>query len=229
MRSHRKGCSEIDAMQSHGERESVPKKVDHDARRRAIAEALLRLAAAEGLEAVSLRQVAAAAGVSMGAVQHYFATKDEMLAFAQEHQARRREQRITARLTAGGRVPTVRELVLVSALEVLPTDEQSRIDYLSGVAFFIRALREPAMAGRLAAGGQQLGSFFVAQLDRAQRAGDLAEGVDVRQEAQLLWSVVDGQSVAIVLGERTAEEAVATVEYYVGRLFLPVPARATVG
>jgi AcrR family transcriptional regulator len=34
------------------------------------------------MEAVSLRQVAAEAGVSMGMVQHYFADKEEMVLFA---------------------------------------------------------------------------------------------------------------------------------------------------
>lgn len=206
----------------------VPKKVDQDARRRDIADALLRVAAAEGLESVSLRHVAAEAGISMGAVQHYFRSKDEMLAFALERQSQRREERIIARLTAHGRAPTVRELVRTSALEVLPTDEPSRADYLAGVAFFIRALREPRLAALLTEGGERLYAFFAEQLGHAQRAGELADGVDAYQEAVLLWSVVEAQSSAITLGERTAEEATATVEYHVGRLFLPVPARATV-
>ena len=60
----------------------MPKQVDHQARRQEIADAVLRLAASQGLDAVTLRHVAAEAGVSMGRVQHYFATKDEMLLFA---------------------------------------------------------------------------------------------------------------------------------------------------
>ena len=58
----------------------MPKKVDHQERRTLIADALMRVAADQGLEAVSLRHVAAAAGVSSGMVQHYFRTKDEMMA-----------------------------------------------------------------------------------------------------------------------------------------------------
>ena len=37
------------------------------------------------MEAASLRAVAAEAGVSMGAVQHYFTTTDEMLLFALDY------------------------------------------------------------------------------------------------------------------------------------------------
>jgi AcrR family transcriptional regulator len=200
---------------------SVPKKVDHDARRREIADALLRVATSEGLESVSLRQVAAAAGVSMGLVQHYFRTKDEMLMFALVHQAQRREQRVVARLTAIGRAPTVREIVRTSMLEVLPTDEARRAEYLAGIAFFIRALRDPGMAATVAEGFSSLHAFFADQLSLAQEAGELAEGVDARQEAVLLWSFFDSQASSIILGVRTPDEALATIDYYLDRLFVP--------
>jgi AcrR family transcriptional regulator len=197
----------------------VPKKVDVDARKREIADALLRLAATEGLESVSLRHVATEAGVSMGAVQHYFRTKDEMLRFALEHQAKRREQRIVAKLSAAGRPPTVREIIRTSMIEVLPTDEQSRDEWLVGIAFFIRAMRDPAMAAMIAEGAPQVVAFFAEQLGLAGNEGLLAAGVDPYQEAVVLWSMVDAQATGIVLGERSPEDAVATVDYYLDRLF----------
>lgn len=197
----------------------MPKKVDHDARRREIADALLRLAATEGLESVSLRHVAAAAGVSMGLVQHYFGAKDEMLAFAMQHQAQLREQRIVARLSATGRPPTPREIVRTSLVEVLPTDDVRRCEYLAGMEFSTWAQRDPRMAATLAEGGQQLHAFFADQLRIAQEAGELADGVDVWQEAVLLWSVLNAQAISIVLGQRSADEAVVTIDYYLDRLF----------
>jgi AcrR family transcriptional regulator len=198
----------------------VPKKVDADARRREIADALLRLAATEGLESVSLRHVAAEAGVSMGAVQHYFRTKDEMLRFALEHQARRREQRIVEKLTAAGRPPTVREIIRTSLLEVLPTDEQSRSERLTDIAFFIRAMREPALAAVMAEGAPKLIAFFTEQLGLAATHGQLAPGADPHQEAVVLWSMVDSLATAIVLGEYISDHAVTTVDYYLDRLFV---------
>ena len=57
----------------------MPRRVDHQLRRKQLADAVMRLAATEGLEEVSLRHVAAEAGVSTGMVQHYFRTKDEMM------------------------------------------------------------------------------------------------------------------------------------------------------
>ena len=198
----------------------MPKKVDHDARRREIADALLRLAATEGLESVSLRHVAAEAGVSMGAVQHYFRSKDEMLEFALEHQSRRREERIAAKLRARGE-PSPREILRTILVEVLPTDDRSRSEWLVGIAYFIRALREPRLAAVMAEGVPQLLDFFTGLLDKARAAGGLRAGADTTHEAAVLWALLDSQSTAIVLGQRTPAEAEATIDYYLDALFGP--------
>ena len=57
----------------------TPAPVDHDERRARLTEVLLDVVAEGGLEAATIRTVAAAAGVSIGTVQHYFKTKDDML------------------------------------------------------------------------------------------------------------------------------------------------------
>ncbi|GHJ52986.1 hypothetical protein Nm8I071_22930 [Nonomuraea sp. TT08I-71] len=60
----------------------MPRNVDRQDRRTLIADTLMRVAAEQGLQAVSLRHVAAAAGVPAGIAQHYFRAKDEMMSFA---------------------------------------------------------------------------------------------------------------------------------------------------
>jgi AcrR family transcriptional regulator len=55
----------------------VPRRVDHAQRRRQIGEALLRIAHTRGLQAASMREVAAEAGVSLRLVQYYFHTKED--------------------------------------------------------------------------------------------------------------------------------------------------------
>jgi beta-phosphoglucomutase-like phosphatase (HAD superfamily) len=142
-----------------------------------------------------------------------------MLEFALAHMEQRREARIVAKLAAAGRPPTVREIARTSLVEVLPTDEASRADYLAGVAFFIRALREPRMAAIVAAGGPQLHAYFADQLGQAQRVGQLVDDVDPWRESVLLWSLVEAQSTAIVVGERTPEDAVALIDYQLTRIF----------
>ena len=60
----------------------TPAPVDHDERRARLTEVLLEVVAESGLEGASIRTIAARAGVSIGTVQHYFKTKDEMLQHA---------------------------------------------------------------------------------------------------------------------------------------------------
>lgn len=107
-----------------------------------------------------------------------------------------------------------------SILEVLPTNEQSRTEWLVGLAFFIRAMREPAMAAVAAEGVPKVVAFFAEQLGAARDDGLLVDGADPFQEASLLWAVTDSLATAIVLGQRTADDAVATVDYHLGRLFV---------
>ncbi|GAA3213481.1 hypothetical protein GCM10020256_13660 [Streptomyces thermocoprophilus] len=86
----------------------MPRQVDYEGRRRRIADAVCALIAHSGMEAVSLRDVATQAGVSMGAVQRCFRTKEDMLLFALEHIAQhvsdRANQRIAATSTPPSRV-----------------------------------------------------------------------------------------------------------------------------
>ena len=57
----------------------MPKIVDHDERRRGIAEAVLRLVAREGVRGATLRSVAEEAGWSTGMLNHYCGDKQSLL------------------------------------------------------------------------------------------------------------------------------------------------------
>ncbi|MGB3635817.1 MAG: TetR family transcriptional regulator, partial [Rubrobacteraceae bacterium] len=60
----------------------MPKIVDHEERRRELAEAVWRVILRDGVEGVSVRNVAAEAGWSTGALRHYVGTKEDLLASA---------------------------------------------------------------------------------------------------------------------------------------------------
>ena len=78
----------------------MPKQVDYESRRRRIAEAVCLLADERGPEGVSMRDVAARAQVSLGAVQRCFRSKAEMLLFAVDHVGDRITERVRTRLAA---------------------------------------------------------------------------------------------------------------------------------
>lgn len=186
----------------------MPKVVDHEQRRRQLAEAVRRIAADRGLEAVSLGEVAAEAGVSKGLVQHYFAGKDEMLRYA----ATTLRDDVDASLPAGD--PTLRETVLA----LLPVDEDARAEALVANAFLQRALRDADIAARFRAGHGELLGLLVALVEQAQAAGELAEDLAADDEAELLVALVGGLGDAILLGYRTPDDAVRLVDLQLSRL-----------
>ncbi|OXM44308.1 TetR/AcrR family transcriptional regulator [Amycolatopsis alba] len=202
----------------------VPKQVDHAARRAEIAEALRRLTATRGLEGVSLRHVAAEAGMSMGLVQHYFKTKDEMLLFAIERRSQMYEERLKARLDAGEVPSTPKAILRAIIAEILPLDERRRGDWLMGVAFFIRSISDSSFGTALTEGVPQLFELFAVLIRQGQDAGEVDKSADAMHESTILWALADSQGTNIVMKHRTPDEAMSTVDYYLDRLFGSAPA-----
>src|SRR5687768_5696427 len=106
----------------------MPRKVDHVERRRQIIEALWRVTAAKGLPAVSFREVAAEAGVSVRRVQYYFGTKAQLLFASIELLGQRVIARGMAGMAAAGPNRSSRALMRAAMLGALPLDEESRTD-----------------------------------------------------------------------------------------------------
>ncbi|HZM79144.1 MAG TPA: TetR family transcriptional regulator C-terminal domain-containing protein [Candidatus Limnocylindrales bacterium] len=202
----------------------MPRKVDHDERRRHIVEALLRIAGNRGLDAVSLREVAQEAGVSMGAVQHYFSTKEEMLGFALGHWLtlsvhEHFTARVRRRLGEGDPRPRPRsrEVLLALAAEYLPHDAASRFDARVALAFLSRAAYDPALARALTPAFESFTATLRAVLATARPNGDPAV------EARRLAALLDGLRMPVLVGALPYKEALAVVEDHLDRL-LPPPA-----
>lgn len=107
-----------------------------------IIDALLWIVAERGMEQVSVREVATAAGVSIGTVQHYFRTKDAMLAAAYDEVV----NRIRSRLDAVKLGTDVRKNLSAVLTELLPLDERRRVECRVHLAFAARAATRPDMA-----------------------------------------------------------------------------------
>lgn len=188
----------------------MPKRVDHEQRRRLIADAVRGIAADRGLEAVSIGEVAAEAGISKGLVQHYFPSKDAMLRFATG----------TLRDQVDNRVPIAGGLTGLRAALVglLPLDDASRTDALVANAFVVRALKDPEIADRFRTGHAQLRDAIAAMITTAQADGHLHAKLAPLQEADLLLAVVSGLGDAVLLGHRTPAEATSLVDHQLSRL-----------
>jgi AcrR family transcriptional regulator len=108
----------------------------------ALTDALLHIVAERGLDQVSVREVAAGAKVSIGTVQHYFPTKDRMLAAAYQEVVRRIRSRIQAvKLGAD-----IRQNLSAVLQELLPLDQRRVVESRIHLAFAARAATMPQLA-----------------------------------------------------------------------------------
>jgi AcrR family transcriptional regulator len=193
----------------------MPKVVDHNERRTLIAEALLRVAGEHGLEAVSLRHVAAEAGVTSGMVQHYFRTKDEMMAFALAVVRERSEARLTAAAAKLGPDPSPRQVLRTVVAEVLPVDEPRRADGRVALAFLAYTAVRPEAGAPLRADTAEMLAFVAGQI----RAGGPRAGVDPDRAAVGVLALMEGLGVHLLGGHYGAETALAALDAHLDTIF----------
>lgn len=198
----------------------MPKQVDHTARRRAIADALWRVVARDGFEDVSLRHVAAEAGVSMGLVQHYFRTKEQMLLFALDTMEELAGARFAAELASLPDAPPPRAVVRAFLIQLLPLDEARRTEGHSLYALLGGALRYDQIGERLRNGMAQLHEYVAAQIAAVGHAPD------PEVAAAALLALADGMAAHVLVGYLTPATAIAALDCQLDAAF-DTPAERT--
>ncbi len=202
----------------------MPKKVDHRTRRTAIAESVWRLTARGGIEAVTMRHVAADAGMSLGQVQHYFATKDELLSFAYDLVTEQVAARTGTRAASTGdrsedEEPDPRRTIRDALVELLPLDEQRTLEAHVAFAYLARAAVAPDLATRIRKTHAELQDLVVDQLRRGQRAGTVGVHLDPAREARTLLAVLDGLTAHVLIGHHTPADAEHALDTHLDDLF----------
>lgn len=195
----------------------MPKIVDHEERRHRLAEAVWTLTLRDGLEGVTLRKVAVEAGVSMGQVQHYYATREDLVRDAIERAVRALNARIEASIKATD--PASAETMLRECLRaMLARDPESLRLLRLSVAVVGRAISDPAMAGVLAPGSGELLDFTAGLIAAArQERGAPARGNGLI-DADICWNLATSLGVDVALGQRSPDEALRVLDYHLDNL-----------
>ncbi len=201
----------------------MPKRVDHEERRRQIAEALLRTAAARGLHATGMREVAAEAGVSLRLVQYYFGTKEELLLAAMQHLAAQFVGRVQARIKRIKETEdpvNPRDVIAAILTEGLPADDERRTFIVLYTAYFALSLTEPALASApLVRNSSAVIDVVAAQLRAAQAGGGTPAHLDPDLEALSLLAMSAGLGTSVLGGQSSPAQAQAVIDYHLHRLF----------
>ncbi|GAB3431394.1 TetR/AcrR family transcriptional regulator [Actinophytocola sediminis] len=197
----------------------MPKRVDHDQRRREIAEALFRIAAAHGLQAVTLRAVAAAAGISMNLVQYYFPTKEEMLRFGWQRVAELGGERAGRGIAPALRTGDERAVIRAYLLGVLPTDDRGRVLCAVQIAYFAVDVTRGGQSPDQEALAPHLVHALTEQLRQAQRRNRIPPHLDPRLEADSLATMAAGLLTGMLIKAYDTERATALIDYRLNHLF----------
>lgn len=167
----------------------MPRTVDPVQRRARVAAAARAVIARDGLDATSVRRVAAEAGSSTTIVTHYFADKRALMMAAIEDGYAAATSRMAARVEEGpGGLPTLRAVLL----EALPLDAERAAEARVWMAFWSMAVVHPDLRAVQGAGYRAWRELVVRVLDEAAGRGEVAAGLDPEAVGEQLMCLVDG-------------------------------------
>lgn len=189
----------------------MPRVVDTDQRRSELADAAARVIAREGLDAASLRTVAAEAGWTTGALVPYFATKRELLAFTLRASLDRRRARHAERVAMEPDA-ALRDLLI----SPLPTTPETTLHWIVTLAFAAQSSSDPELASIQR---DAYLHFRRSVIDLLVAGGRRLTGDDAAQEAERLIAVVNGVALQALFAPElwNPRRQVAAVEAALGK------------
>jgi AcrR family transcriptional regulator len=172
----------------------VPKIVDAEGRREEVLEATWRVMAREGLEGVSVREIAAEAGYSTGVIAHYFKNKDDVIRSALLRVWRREADRIALRTEGLRGMAALRATVG----EVLPSGEERRLEMAVWLCFWGRAVGDERLIAEQCGYYGAWRALLTQHLAEAQELGEARAELDPTAEAIRLAAIIDGVGIQAV-------------------------------
>lgn len=172
----------------------MPKIVNHDQRRKKIALAAIEVISSKGLESTKLTDIGRLAGVTTGAITHYFNDKDAVLMAALEVAYDTMFERMS-------RVTKKSEYGLFEVLsKALPTSPKSRQTMSVWLAFWSRSIPETKVAQQQIAFHDRWHNFVKEQLIHyfkmtnkpvLENIDDLSEGITAQINGLIIRGLVD--------------------------------------
>ncbi|WP_298176082.1 TetR/AcrR family transcriptional regulator [Saccharomonospora sp.] len=180
----------------------------HEQRRRDILEAVFTIVDTEGTDQVSIRRVADTAGVSLGRVQHYFPTKDDLLAEAFATINDQGADRVRGRLPKGNASDPERVLNVVLSELIPDTDSERRLVRIAQ-AFEVYAHTRPALKEHLTRGYDELAFLLMRLLHACVHPQDDADraSAEFHTEAYELLALATGLAGLVTTENLDARQA----------------------
>ena len=166
----------------------MPKIVDHDAQRVTFAEAAMRLIARHGIEGVTMRAVAAEAGLSYGSLFHYFESKDDLLMHAVRRLTSQQTNRVNEYESQYSGLKALEHLLCDDAI----VNDSSRRSWMVWLTFQYRVALDDAFAELHADLVRGWLDRIRGLLGEAQAAREVDQSIDIDTEAMAVWAYSSG-------------------------------------
>lgn len=173
-----------------------------------LVEVALRLFAERGFESTSVQDIVAAAGVTKGAMYHYFGSKDDLLAEIYARVLRLQLERLTSFVQQDG---PVAERVFAAAADVVVTT----IEHLDSTTVFFRSLHQLSadQAREVRRERRRYHDLFRGMLLEGQRSGAFRDDIHADLVVDFffgsvhhlpMWWRVEGRSSPVEVGHSFA-------------------------
>ncbi|MCJ8008521.1 TetR/AcrR family transcriptional regulator [Lederbergia wuyishanensis] len=171
----------------------MPKIVDHEERKKRIAEATWRVILNQGMEGATVRNIANEAGLSLGALRHYFSSQNDLFVYAMELVKERATIRINEIVLSD--LPP-KDKILNILLELLPINEETKAEMEVWFSF-VFYVRHKEDIFDVKNDGIFIGmNKLIDYLDQHQM---LRANVDKEMESERLYALIDGLALHALL------------------------------
>ena len=195
----------------------MPKVIDQVKRRAQLAQTAMEVIAANGLQGATLRNIADAAEVSVGILQHNFRTRDALLIAAFEVAVARGEQMV---IDFSG---TTKDAIKKFSIDTLPLDRQRQIEWRVMVAFRAEALSNRILAREQRSRWRKFRQLFKSAIEQGVNSGKISKKVDPENASYSILCAIDGSAMLSLFLNREwcAAEQAANLGATIDRILSP--------
>ncbi|MCM3635750.1 TetR/AcrR family transcriptional regulator [Paenibacillus camelliae] len=173
----------------------MPKVVDHSIKKKDIADIAWRIIETEGIEKASIRRIASEAGMSSGALRHYFSTQDELLLFIMDYFLDRGKERSDNKSWSKKPLIAVQEILL----ELVPVNRDKQTETGVWLVFAIRSLTSVVLTKKKYELTEGVYILMEAVLEILIKAGYINKDINIEIEKLRLSAVIEGLSIHALL------------------------------
>ncbi|OOM75916.1 HTH-type transcriptional regulator BetI [Clostridium puniceum] len=170
----------------------MPKLVDHNNQKEIIAKAAWRVIQNDGIQNATVRKIAQEAGLSSGALRHYFNSQPQLLEFAMKMVVERVEQRFINlnMLTDTLTLAYAKEILL----NLIPVDDERMLEMEVWLSLSVKSLNEPSLKKISNDTHDLIFKTIFNMLLQLNDAHLVKPNLNLELEAQYLHILIDGLS-----------------------------------